>query len=98
MILLWRQLLKLRCSTQLCGRMPVKPYLEKVTVADDSSWSMIRVPRDHGIPFEWHHHPEYELTLTINSRGNRFIGDHVGTYDDGDLVLLGPSLPHTWSS
>lgn len=76
----------------------MKPYLEKVTVADDSSWSMIRVPRDHGIPFEWHHHPEYELTLTINSRGNRFIGDHVGTYDDGDLVLLGPSLPHTWSS
>ena len=76
----------------------MKPYLEKVTFADDSSWSMIRVPRDHGIPFEWHHHPEYELTLTTNSRGNRFIGDHVGTYDDGDLVLLGPSLPHTWSS
>jgi AraC-like DNA-binding protein len=76
----------------------VKPYLEKVTVADDSSWSMLRVPRDHGIPFEWHHHPEYELTLTVNSRGSRFIGDHVGTYDDGDLVLLGPSLPHTWSS
>lgn len=76
----------------------MKPYLEKVTVADDASWSMVRVPRHPTIPFEWHHHPEYELTLTLNSRGRRFIGDHVGDYGDGDLVLLGPNLPHTWSS
>ncbi|TPJ27415.1 AraC family transcriptional regulator [Mesorhizobium sp. B2-8-3] len=76
----------------------MKPYLEKVTIADDASWSMVRVPRDPTIPFEWHHHPEYELTLTLNSRGRRFVGDHVGNYDDGDLVLLGPNLPHTWSS
>jgi AraC-like DNA-binding protein len=50
------------------------------------------------IPFQWHHHPEFELTLTLNSRGQRFIGDHVGNYDDGDLVLVGPNLPHTWAS
>ncbi len=76
----------------------MKPFLEKVVVADDSSWSMVRALRHSNVPFEWHHHPEFELTLTTNSRGHRFIGDHVGTYDDGDLVLLGPHLPHTWSS
>lgn len=53
---------------------------------------------DEAIPFEWHHHKEYELTLTLNSRGQRYIGDHIGSYDDGDLVLLGPNLPHTWQS
>ena len=53
---------------------------------------------DDGIPFQWHHHPEFELTLTLNSRGQRFIGDHIGDYDDGDLVLVGPNLPHTWVS
>jgi AraC-like DNA-binding protein len=53
---------------------------------------------DDAIPFQWHHHPEYELTLTLNSEGQRFIGDHVGEYGDGDLVLVGPNLPHTWSS
>jgi transcriptional regulator GlxA family with amidase domain len=53
---------------------------------------------EDAIPFQWHHHPEYELTLTLNSRGQRFIGDHIGQYDDGDLVLIGPYLPHTWSS
>ncbi len=53
---------------------------------------------DNEIPFQWHHHPELELTLTLNSRGQRFIGDHIGSYDDGDLVLIGPNLPHSWSS
>jgi AraC-like DNA-binding protein len=53
---------------------------------------------DDAIPFEWHHHPEFELTLTRNSRGQRFVGNHVDSYDDGDLVLIGPNLPHTWAS
>lgn len=76
----------------------MKPFLEKVFSADDASWSMVRVGREPTVPFEWHHHPELELTLTTNSRGHRFVGDHVGTYDDGDLVMLGPNIPHTWAS
>lgn len=75
----------------------MKPYLERVPVADGVSCSMLHVLREP-IAFEWHHHPEYELTLTTNSQGHRFIGDHVGTYDDGDLVMVGPNLPHTWFS
>lgn len=51
-----------------------------------------------GIPFQWHHHPEFELTLTLNSTGQRFIGNHSAGYTDGDLVLVGPNLPHTWVS
>ncbi|CAG9248243.1 helix-turn-helix domain-containing protein [Paraburkholderia caribensis] len=54
-----------------------------------------RLPR---IPFERHHHPEYELTLTMNSQGKRYIGDSVAVYGDDDLVLVPPDLPHTWSS
>jgi AraC-like DNA-binding protein len=50
------------------------------------------------IPFEWHHHPVYELTLTLNSRGWRFIGDHIGQYETQDLVLVPSDMPHTWAS
>jgi AraC-like DNA-binding protein len=50
------------------------------------------------IPFEWHHHPEYELTLTMNSQGKRYIGDSVTVYGDDDLVLVPPDMPHTWAS
>lgn len=76
----------------------MKPYLERLPAIPGASWSMLNRQLDDAIPFEWHHHPEYELTLTLNSRGQRFIGDHVGRYDDGDLVLIGPNLPHTWAS
>ena len=58
----------------------------------------VEPPAPARIPFQWHHHPELELTLTMNSRGLRFIGDQVAQNDDGDLVLLGPNLPHTWAS
>jgi len=50
------------------------------------------------IPFEWHHHPEYELTLTLNSKGWRFIGDHIGKYRSPDLALVPSDMPHTWAS
>ena len=76
----------------------MKPLLEKVAPADGASWAWLDRRLEEAIPFQWHHHPEFELTLTLNSRGQRFIGDHIGDYDDGDLVLVGPNLPHTWAS
>ncbi|WP_293765213.1 helix-turn-helix domain-containing protein [uncultured Aquitalea sp.] len=50
------------------------------------------------IPFEWHHHPEYELTLTLSSAGKRYVGDDIADYRELDLVLLPPDLPHSWAS
>jgi AraC-like DNA-binding protein len=76
----------------------MRPLFEKVTIPPGASWSLLNRRLDDGIPFQWHYHPEFELTLTLNSRGQRYIGDSVANYDDGDLVLLGPNLPHTWCS
>jgi AraC-like DNA-binding protein len=76
----------------------MKPLLEKVAPAEGASWAWLDRRLADAIPFQWHHHPEFELTLTLNSVGQRFIGDHIGEYGDGDLVLIGPNLPHTWAS
>jgi len=76
----------------------MRPLFEKVTIPDGASWSLLNRRLPDGIPFQWHYHPEFELTLTLNSRGQRYIGDNISAYDDGDLVLLGPNLPHTWRS
>jgi AraC-like DNA-binding protein len=75
----------------------MKPYLERIATSKDSSWTLFdrRLP---AIPFEWHYNSEYELTLTLNSRGQRFVGDNIAPYEDGDLILIGPRIPHTWCS
>lgn len=76
----------------------MKAVLQKIARPTDASSILLDRRLDGCIPFQWHHHPEFELTLTLNSRGQRFVGDHIGTYDDGDLVLVGSNLPHTWLS
>lgn len=76
----------------------MRPFLERLPWQEGSSLAVLDRRLEEAIPFQWHHHPEYELTLTLNSRGQRFIGDHVSEYDDCDLVLVGPNLPHTWVS
>ena len=75
----------------------MKPAYEHVTMDAGCSVRVYhrKLPR---IPFERHHHPDYELTLTMNSRGKRYIGDSISDYGDNDLVLVPPDLPHTWAS
>ncbi|MEO9892809.1 AraC family transcriptional regulator [Aurantibacter sp.] len=46
----------------------------------------------------WHFHPEYQLFMVIKGTGTRFIGDHVKSFQAGDITLLGPNLPHLWRS
>jgi AraC-like DNA-binding protein len=53
----------------------------------------------HGFPTilnRWHYHPEYELHLIVSTHGRAYVGDYIGTYEPGHLVLTGPGLPHNW--
>ena len=75
----------------------MKPSFEKVIVPAGASWTLFH-RRLTSFPFEWHYHPEYELTFTLNSLGQRYIGDQIARYGDADLALVGPNLPHTWQS
>jgi AraC-like DNA-binding protein len=56
---------------------------------------------EHGSPTpleRWHCHDEYELQLIVGARGRTFVGDYVGHFEPGHLVLTGPRLPHNWIS
>lgn len=44
----------------------------------------------------WHYHPQFELLYISQSTGIRFVGDNVSQFYPGELVLVGPYLPHLW--
>ena len=53
----------------------------------------------HGTPsplIRWHYHEDYELHLVVATSGKFFVGDYIGNFDPGNLVLTGPRLPHNW--
>lgn len=75
----------------------MEPNLEVVQIRPGESflaWS-------HGYPFHtvrWHFHPEYELHQVVATSGRYFVGDFIGDFEPGNLVLTGPNLPHNWVS
>jgi len=46
----------------------------------------------------WHYHPEFELTYITSGRGIRYVGNGFEYFEEDDLVLLGPNLPHCWKN
>lgn len=56
---------------------------------------------DHGYPTplaRWHCHEEYELHMITATSGKAFVGDWIGPFEPGHVVLCGPKLPHNWIS
>ncbi len=44
--------------------------------------------------FYWHYHPEYELVYVEATNGIRHVGQHISSFMDSDLVLMGSNIPH----
>ncbi len=75
----------------------VQPDLELVAVPRDESFKVW----SHGYPYRtvrWHFHPEYEIHLITSTTGKYFVGDHIGSFTPGNLVMMGRNLPHNWVS
>jgi AraC-like DNA-binding protein len=74
-----------------------QPDLELVAVPRDESFKVW----SHGYPYRtvrWHFHPEYEIHLITSTTGKYFVGDYIGSFQRGNLVMMGPNLPHNWVS
>jgi len=44
--------------------------------------------------FYWHYHPEYELVYVEATSGIRHVGQHISSFMESDLILIGPNVPH----
>jgi AraC-like DNA-binding protein len=74
---------------------PVRVSEEHVTHPDVAFRHLLLELRAFGGPR--HRHAQVELTWVQRGHGVRFVGDSTEPFGDGDLVLLGPQVPHLWS-
>jgi AraC-like DNA-binding protein len=74
----------------------MKPILERIPQHQSESF-YCEVVSARTVPTPWHFHPECQLTLAVNSVGNRMVGDNLSDFASGDLVFVGPNLPHVWN-
>jgi len=72
-----------------------KANLEKIEPIEGSSFFMAynKEPLLCHEDF-WHFHPEFEIVYVPHGCGRRFVGNKVSRFEDGDLILLGPNIPH----
>lgn len=75
----------------------MKPRYEQPGHTGETTFTCY-VRRAPSYEFVWHYHREYELTLITEGTGTRYVGTTIEHYEPGDLVLLGPDLPHTYAS
>ncbi len=72
-----------------------KASVEIISLLGATSFSIKKFDkRCFDAPF--HFHSEYELTCITEGSGKRFVGNSMKGFKTGDLVFIGPNLPHCW--
>jgi AraC-like DNA-binding protein/mannose-6-phosphate isomerase-like protein (cupin superfamily) len=72
----------------------MKLQFEPIKPQQGSSFKLIHLTEAEVGGMHWHYHPEYELVYIPSGSGRRHIGQHIGHFEEGELVFIGPNVPH----
>jgi AraC-like DNA-binding protein/quercetin dioxygenase-like cupin family protein len=72
----------------------MKLEFEPIQPSAGSSFRLLHYTEAEEGGILWHYHPEYELLYIPQGSGRRHIGQHVSRYEGGELLFMGPNLPH----
>ena len=74
----------------------MKPIVEKQPPHVTTELVGCEVFRGPDFACVWHQHPEVEITLVRRGGTQRMVGDRISPLQPGDLVVIGPDLPHDY--
>ena len=69
-------------------------YKKEENVPIDSFF--VKRVKEPVLDINWHFHEEYEIIHIIKGQGVRLVGDNLSSFGSGELVLVGPNVPHLW--
>ena len=73
----------------------MKPLYQELPFSVENHINFYKEDLPHFI-VPWHYHPEIEIMCIEKGNGTRFVGDHIESYSEGDVCIIGPQLPHEW--
>lgn len=73
----------------------MKAQLETLVVPERVSF-VGRFVKERRFAHALHFHPQIELTFIVKGSGTRIVGDHIESFQPGDLCLFGENLPHCY--
>lgn len=59
----------------------------------DAFHTFLKKQEELAIP---HYHADYEMNFVLEGLGTRYVGNHVEAFEEGDLILIAPNIPHCW--
>lgn len=71
----------------------MKIQLETFDQQSKSPFRLLHDPKLSDL-FYWHFHPEFELVYIEGASATRHVGNHISSYKESDLVLIGSNIPH----
>ncbi len=74
----------------------MKPVFTKIQEDVQMDVFAVRVIDLPNFSTEFHFHKECQMVYVEESEGKRIIGDSVEIFSSGELILLGPDIPHVW--
>ena len=65
-----------------------------------SNKEFVRFQVDEGKHFydKLHQHPEWQLTIILEGKGQLMVGDYMGRFEPGEVYLLSANVPHVFRS
>ncbi|QJW89113.1 helix-turn-helix transcriptional regulator [Spirosoma taeanense] len=72
----------------------MKLQFEKIEPEAGSSFRVMHHTEAETCRVYWHYHPEYEIVFIPSGDGQRRVGTNVSRYEAGELIFIGPNLPH----
>ncbi|KAB7730926.1 helix-turn-helix domain-containing protein [Rudanella paleaurantiibacter] len=67
---------------------------EKIEPGPGNSFKVVHLTEAETCRVYWHYHPEYEIVYIPEGSGKRHVGTNISQYEAGELVFIGPNLPH----